>query len=113
MLWVANLPTPTGGSLVRRTYAGIRRTIGTAQTGKALAVVKDLKRINNKPSIKPPGPAPTMQQSVVEVFIVRHARPRFARCREHLCPTSGRMSGHQNRAFVLTPGDRAGPWLVP
>jgi integrase len=41
----ANLPTPTGGSLVRRTHAGIRRTIGTAQTGKAPTVVEDLKRM--------------------------------------------------------------------
>jgi len=33
----ANLPTPTSGSLVRRTHAGIRRTIGTAQLGKTRA----------------------------------------------------------------------------
>ena len=49
----ANLPTPTGGSLVRRTHAGIRHTIGTAQTGKAPAVVEDLKRmLMNVPSTR-------------------------------------------------------------
>jgi len=38
----ADLPTPTTSSLVRRTSAGIRRSIGKAQTGKAPAVVTDL-----------------------------------------------------------------------
>jgi integrase len=41
----ADLPSPTGSSLVRRTHAGIRRTIGTAQHGKAPALVDDLKRM--------------------------------------------------------------------
>ncbi len=35
----AELPSPTTASLVRRTHAGIRRSIGTAQTAKAPAVV--------------------------------------------------------------------------
>jgi site-specific recombinase XerD len=39
----ADLPSPTGSSLVRRVHAGIRRTLGTAQQGKAPAVVGDLK----------------------------------------------------------------------
>jgi site-specific recombinase XerD len=39
----ADLPSPTSSSLVRRTHAGIRRTLGTAQQGKAPAVVGDLK----------------------------------------------------------------------
>ena len=34
----ADLPSPTTSSLVRRTHAGIRRAIGTAQTAKAPAV---------------------------------------------------------------------------
>ena len=37
--------SPTTSSLVSRTHAGIRRTIGTAQTGKAPALVDDLKRM--------------------------------------------------------------------
>ena len=41
----ADLPSPTSSSLVRRTHAGIRRTLGTAQLGKAPAVVDDLKRM--------------------------------------------------------------------
>ena len=41
----ADLPSPTSSSLVRRTHAGIRRTIGTAQAGKAPALVDDLKRM--------------------------------------------------------------------
>jgi integrase len=41
----ADLPSPTSSSLVRRTHAGIRRTIGTAQVAKAPAVVGDLKRM--------------------------------------------------------------------
>jgi integrase len=44
----ANLPSPTAASLVRRTHAGIRRTIGTAQQGKAPAVSSDLKRMLSK-----------------------------------------------------------------
>ena len=44
----ANLPSPTTASLVRRTHAGIRRTIGTAQQGKAPAVSGDLKRMLSK-----------------------------------------------------------------
>jgi site-specific recombinase XerD len=39
--------SPTSSLLVRRTHAGIRRTIGTAQAGKAPAVVTDLKRMLN------------------------------------------------------------------
>jgi site-specific recombinase XerD len=39
----ADLPSPTGSSLVRRVHAGIRRTLGTAQQGKAPAAVGDLK----------------------------------------------------------------------
>jgi integrase len=39
----ADLPSPTGSSLVRRVHAGIRRTLGTAQQGKAPAVVGELK----------------------------------------------------------------------
>jgi integrase len=41
----ADLPSPTGSSLVRRVHAGIRRTLGTVQQGKAPAVVDDLKRM--------------------------------------------------------------------
>jgi integrase len=41
----ADLPSPTSSGLVRRTHGGIRRTIGTAQTGKAPALVDDLKRM--------------------------------------------------------------------
>jgi integrase len=41
----ADLPSPTTSSLVRRTHAGIRRAIGTAQLAKAPAVVTDLKRM--------------------------------------------------------------------
>ena len=41
----ADLPSPTTSSLVRRTHAGIRRSIGTAQTAKAPAVVDDLKHM--------------------------------------------------------------------
>jgi integrase len=41
----ADLPSPTTSSLVRRTHAGIRRAIGTAQVAKAPAVVSDLKRM--------------------------------------------------------------------
>jgi len=41
----ADLPSPTTSSLVRRTHAGIRRSIGTAQVAKAPAVVSDLKRM--------------------------------------------------------------------
>jgi integrase len=37
--------SPTTSSLVRRTHAGIRRTLGTAQNGKAPALVDDLKRM--------------------------------------------------------------------
>jgi hypothetical protein len=44
----ADLPSPTTSSLVRRTHAGIRRAIGTAQTAKAPAVVTDLKRMLSK-----------------------------------------------------------------
>src|SRR5207245_1098694 len=40
-----DLPSPTTLSLVRRTHAGIRRAIGTAQAAKAPAVVTDLKRM--------------------------------------------------------------------
>src|SRR5207302_6414877 len=39
----ADLPSPTTSSVVRRTHAGIRRSIGTAQLGKAPAKVDDLK----------------------------------------------------------------------
>ena len=44
----ADLPSPTTSSLVSRTHAGIRRTLGTAQTGKAPALVDDLKRMLDK-----------------------------------------------------------------
>ena len=44
----ADLPSPTGSSLVRRVHAGIRRTLGTAQQGKAPAVVGDLKLMLEK-----------------------------------------------------------------
>jgi integrase len=44
----ADLPSPTTSSLVSRTHAGIRRTLGTAQNGKAPAVVDDLKRMLDK-----------------------------------------------------------------
>jgi integrase len=44
----ADLPSPTTSSLVSRTHAGIRRTLGTAQTGKAPALVDDLKRMLEK-----------------------------------------------------------------
>lgn len=44
----ANLPSPTTASLVRRTHAGIRRTVGTAQQGKAPALSSDLKRMLSK-----------------------------------------------------------------
>jgi integrase len=40
--------SPTTSSLVRRTHAGIRRSIGTAQTAKAPALVDDLKRMLEK-----------------------------------------------------------------
>jgi len=42
---VAGLETPTRAALVRLTWAGIRRTIGTAQTGKAPLVTADLRRL--------------------------------------------------------------------
>jgi integrase len=44
----ADLASPTTSSLVRRTHAGIRRTIGTAQLGKTPALVADLKRMLQK-----------------------------------------------------------------
>src|SRR5258708_9922007 len=44
----ADLPSPTTSSLVRRTHAGIRRSIGTAQVAKAPTVVTDLKRMLDK-----------------------------------------------------------------
>jgi site-specific recombinase XerD len=44
----ADLPTPTSSSLVRRVHAGVRRTIGTAQSGKAPAVVTDLRKMLEK-----------------------------------------------------------------
>src|SRR5205085_11761298 len=44
----ADLPSPTSSSLVSRTHAGIRRTLGTAQQGKAPALVDDLKRMLEK-----------------------------------------------------------------
>src|SRR5262249_7104039 len=44
----ANLPSPTTASLVRRTHAGIRRSIGTAQQGKAPTLSSDLKRMLSK-----------------------------------------------------------------
>jgi site-specific recombinase XerD len=40
-----DLPTPTSSSVVRRVHAGIRRTHGTAQLGKAPAVVGDLRQM--------------------------------------------------------------------
>src|SRR5262249_44707554 len=40
--------SPTTSSLVRRTHAGIRRTLGTAQNGKAPTLVDDLKRMLDK-----------------------------------------------------------------
>jgi hypothetical protein len=43
-LAAADLPSLTTLSLVRRTHAGIRSAIGTAQVAKAPAVVADLKR---------------------------------------------------------------------
>ena len=44
----ADLPSPTTSSLVHRVHAGVRRTIGTAQPGKAPALVADLKRMLEK-----------------------------------------------------------------
>ncbi len=44
----ADLPSPTTASLVHRVHAGVRRTIGTAQPGKAPALVADLKRMLEK-----------------------------------------------------------------
>ena len=44
----ADLPSPTTSSIVRRTHADIRRSIGTAQVTKAPAVVTDLKRMLDK-----------------------------------------------------------------
>jgi hypothetical protein len=44
----AGLPSPTASSLVSRTRAGIRRTLGTAQNGKAPALVDDLKHMLDK-----------------------------------------------------------------
>jgi site-specific recombinase XerD len=44
----ADLPSPTGSSLVRRTHAGVRRTLGTAQQGKAPALVDELKLMLEK-----------------------------------------------------------------
>jgi site-specific recombinase XerD len=44
----ADLPSPTTSSLVRRVHAGVRRTIGTAQVGKAPALVADLKKMLEK-----------------------------------------------------------------
>ena len=44
----ADLSSPTTSSLVSRTHAGIRRTLGTAQNGKAPALVDDLKRMLDK-----------------------------------------------------------------
>jgi integrase len=44
----ADLSSPTTSSLVRRTHAGIRRSIGTAQVVKAPAVITDLKRMLSK-----------------------------------------------------------------
>ena len=41
----ADLPSPTTSSLVHRVHAGIRRTIGTAQVGKAPAVVAELRKM--------------------------------------------------------------------
>ncbi len=41
----ADLPSPTTSSLVHRVHAGVRRTIGTAQVGKAPALVADLKKM--------------------------------------------------------------------
>jgi site-specific recombinase XerD len=44
----ADLDSPTTSSLLRRTHAGIRRSIGTAQTAKAPAVISNLKRMLGK-----------------------------------------------------------------
>jgi integrase len=44
----ADLPSPTTSSLVSRTHAGIRRSIGTAQLGKTPTLVDDLKRMLDK-----------------------------------------------------------------
>src|ERR671939_474454 len=44
----ADLPSPTSSSLVRRVHAGIRRTLGTAQQGKAPALVDDRKLMLGK-----------------------------------------------------------------
>jgi integrase len=41
----ADLPSPTSSSLVRRVHAGVRRTLGTAQTAKAPALVSELKQM--------------------------------------------------------------------
>jgi site-specific recombinase XerD len=44
----ADLPSPTTSSLVHRVHAGVRRTIGTAQPGKAPALVADLRAMLQK-----------------------------------------------------------------
>ena len=44
----ADLPSPTTSSLVHRVHAGVRRTIGTAQVGKAPALVADLRKMLEK-----------------------------------------------------------------
>jgi site-specific recombinase XerD len=49
----ADLPSPTTSSLVHRVHAGVRRTIGTAQVGKAPALVADLKKmVHNLPGTR-------------------------------------------------------------
>ena len=50
----ADLPSPTTSSLVRRTHAGIRRAIGTAQVAKAPAVVVDLRCMLDNWCRRPP-----------------------------------------------------------
>jgi integrase len=44
----ADLPSPTTSSLVHRVHAGVRRTIGTAQHGKAPTLVADLRMMLQK-----------------------------------------------------------------
>ena len=87
----ADVPSPTTASLVRRTHAGIRRSIGTAQTAKAPAVVDDLRRML--------GALPGTR-----VGLRDHA-PAAARLRRRLPPLrAGRPGRRRSRILERWPG---------
>ena len=87
----ADLPSPTTSSLVRRTHAGIRRSIGTAQTAKAPALVDDLKRM--------------LDAAAGHACRAQGPRPAAARLRRRLSPLrAGGARRRRSRVF----SERAG-----